>query len=193
MTTYYMIVKVTTIKDKASKAKESTTNKFKDTRDKYSSTPMAKTKFAEGGYVPDARNAPPPPSRSSVSSSSRASFEAYHSPPPPPPVSLGTKPSAFHSQAPQSAAKPPPPPRRAVAAGTKVEDIDWINLSEEDKQEFFNWLDEFFARFLNMKGARETAKLPSENVGRPVEEPVPPARESKAVPPVTRTSGPPVR
>jgi len=36
-----------------------------------------------------------------------------------------------------------------VTFAEDVEKIDWTNLSAEDKQEFFAWLDEFFARFLD--------------------------------------------
>jgi hypothetical protein len=57
----------------------------------------------------------------------------------------------------------PPPPRRAPSGHgndlnlsttnsyetTDVDKIDWANLSHEDKQVFFTWLDEFFARYLN--------------------------------------------
>ncbi|KAH9054132.1 hypothetical protein EDB87DRAFT_1796205, partial [Lactarius vividus] len=64
---------------------------------------------------------------------------------------------------------PPPPPRKASGkqrgdirtdslhtsssnvpdAATDVDRIDWANLSHQDKQVFFTWLDEFFARYLD--------------------------------------------
>ncbi len=65
---------------------------------------------------------------------------------------------------------PPPPPRRtsassssnqrsslfsqtsATSSGTTTDDvdkIDWANLSVEDKRAFFEWLDEFFAHYLD--------------------------------------------
>jgi hypothetical protein len=56
---------------------------------------------------------------------------------------------------------PPPPPRRAPSSSKQasggpnrgvvdVERIDWASLSDEDKQAFFAWLDEFFARYLGL-------------------------------------------
>ena len=71
------------------------------------------------------------------------------------------------STTPSNKAKPPsPPPHRALPLSdqssshvsrvyatpngtTGIGDIDWANLSVEDKQAFFAWLDEFFARYLN--------------------------------------------
>jgi hypothetical protein len=60
---------------------------------------------------------------------------------------------------------PPPPPRKASGKkrgdlstahsydvpeeATDVDTIDWANLSYEDKQVFFTWLDEFFARYFD--------------------------------------------
>lgn len=58
-------------------------------------------------------------------------------------------------------AKPPPPPPPRKTSGKQRDDfhtssessdvdkIDWANLSHEDKQVFFTWLDEFFARYLD--------------------------------------------
>ncbi|KAH8115020.1 hypothetical protein DFH11DRAFT_1590976 [Phellopilus nigrolimitatus] len=156
---------VASLKDKAASAKNSTVNKFHDTRDRYSSTPMAQTRFAEGGHAPDARKAPPPPPpmragshASRASTSSRASEEGVRAPPP---VLRSSKPalSASPSPVPSNPGTPPaisnrPPSFSRRAPGThpptiNVDTIDWANLSSEDKQEFFSWLDEFFARFLH--------------------------------------------
>ena len=32
----------------------------------------------------------------------------------------------------------------------EIDRIDWANLSPEDKEVFFSWLDEFFARYLKV-------------------------------------------
>jgi hypothetical protein len=48
----------------------------------------------------------------------------------------------------QPAAVPPLPNRRSSAVPPRVEEIDWTNISEEDKQVFFSWLDEFFSAHL---------------------------------------------
>ena len=51
--------------------------------------------------------------------------------------------------------------------------IQWSNLSLEDKQVFFSWLDEFFSRYLNISprstiGTIEPASPPSASHGPPV-------------------------
>lgn len=47
-------------------------------------------------------------------------------------------------------ARPPPSVhlKAKASAQNDMSDIDWANLSREDKEEFFKWLDEFFARYL---------------------------------------------
>ena len=71
-----------------------------------------------------------------------ANGKAKPPPPPPPPhgraSSLSNQRSSF---VPQVYATP--------NGTTDVEEIDWANLSAEDKQAFFAWLDEFFARYLD--------------------------------------------
>lgn len=192
---------VASIKDRASRAKDSTVHKFQDTRDRYTSTPMAKTKFAEGGYVPDARSPPPPPppARSSFASSSRDSYEETHTPSyaAPPSVSLNTKPKIPHTQRQQHAfavAKPPPPPRRVANSEPDIDKIDWANLSEEDRKEFFNWLDEFFERFLTMKGKAPASRFTPDVVeDQDEEKPAPPTTEGTVYSSISPGRGPPVR
>ncbi|KAI0261385.1 hypothetical protein BC834DRAFT_1028260 [Gloeopeniophorella convolvens] len=95
---------------------------------------------------------------------------------------------------------PPPPPRRSSAAtgsgpsaislradgpessadAAEVDRIDWANLSNEDKQVFFTWLDEFFARYLDLP-----VPPPRISVG-PSKSPTPPTpspRPSPSLPP----------
>lgn len=57
--------------------------------------------------------------------------------------------------------------------GSTEDHIDWANLSQEDKDEFFSWLDEFFSRYLNIG--------------------LPPTREVPLVGMKASASGPPVR
>ncbi|KAI0298458.1 hypothetical protein B0F90DRAFT_1938144 [Multifurca ochricompacta] len=73
---------------------------------------------------------------------------------------------------------PPPPPSRKISLTQKNsvnvgghsrsednttddvdEIIDWANLSHEDKQVFFAWLDEFFARYLDLNPS-STLRVP---------------------------------
>uniref|UniRef100_A0A8H7XM18 BBC1/AIM3 cysteine proteinase-fold domain-containing protein n=1 Tax=Psilocybe cubensis TaxID=181762 RepID=A0A8H7XM18_PSICU len=97
--------------------------------------------------------APPLPSRNKAAA-----------PPPPPPRSSASvsyskqTPVVLPPQTTGAGAGPPPivrstrpgstqPPRVSPAAPAE-EKIDWANLTPEDKQVFFAWLDEFFARFV---------------------------------------------
>ncbi|KAJ6614692.1 hypothetical protein B0H10DRAFT_2044366 [Mycena sp. CBHHK59/15] len=68
--------------------------------------------------------------------------------PPPPPV----RPTVSRFRNPEleeTPAPPLPPPTRGVQRFWPDEkQIDWANLSPEDKVVLFSWLDEFFSRFL---------------------------------------------
>lgn len=89
---------------------------------------------------------PPPQSMRTPSAPSPAlparSFGSQPSPPsvprgqPPPIIQRSTRPDGKGKESPLL----PPPTRHAEPA------IDWANLSPEDKEVFFSWLDEFFAR-----------------------------------------------
>ncbi|KAG6864800.1 hypothetical protein C0991_007056 [Blastosporella zonata] len=114
---------------------------------------------------------PPPPSASSRS--------AAVAPPPPPSrtPSLPSRPSTTHSSPSPvpPAPAPRPPPRQLLSSSSSVSGgpppiirstrpdqpsrqldepvqptIDWTNLSPQDKEVFFSWLDEFFNKFLNI-------------------------------------------
>ncbi len=66
-------------------------------------------------------------------------------PPPPPPIGKASSSSSSNQRSSfvgrtQASADP---------SGTTTDEIDWANLSSEDKQAFFGWLDEFFARYLD--------------------------------------------
>ncbi|KAF9478570.1 hypothetical protein BDN70DRAFT_879805 [Pholiota conissans] len=116
---------------------------------------------------------PPPPSRtgsaaiSAASSSSRSSVSPVPPPPlpsrssatPPPPPPRKAAPTIPHSSVspspvPSMGSGPPPivrstrPDLRTYRGVSAVEpEIDWTNLTPEDKEVFFSWLDEFFANF----------------------------------------------
>ncbi|KAI9429011.1 hypothetical protein H4582DRAFT_389559 [Lactarius indigo] len=96
---------------------------------------------------------------------------------------------------------PPPPPRKAsgnqrdelrtvglhtsssdVSDGTAdVDRIDWANLSHEDKQVFFTWLDEFFARYLDQSQPFVRVSPPVD--GSSTSTPSPSPRPSPSLPP----------
>ncbi|KAL5520559.1 hypothetical protein ACEPAG_9783 [Sanghuangporus baumii] len=197
---------VATIKDKAVSAKNATATKIQNTRDKHTSTPMAKTRFADAGYMPKASSPPPPPppgarrsfnaSRGSLESAGAEAYghdstDRFAAPPPvvrttkpslnarsaspssPPPshrLSVFERAKAFNNSihSPSSPAPPPPAPRTpsqrwsqpaskpsqvpstndSADANVDIDKIDWANLSPEDKETFFGWLDEFFAQYI---------------------------------------------
>ncbi|KLO05014.1 hypothetical protein SCHPADRAFT_1003102 [Schizopora paradoxa] len=139
---------VASIKDKASHVKTASVTKFQDTRDKYSSAPMAKSKFAEDGISPAHKPPPPPlpPSRafnSSVRSTSSSSDSSA-----PPPVLKSSRPKPSFSSTSHS-----------DAHSDEIDRIDWQNLSPEDKEEFFGWLDEFFSQYLGRQIGPERSSV----------------------------------
>lgn len=119
---------------------------------------------------------PPPPNRSQSSASSAYSNASSPPPPPnrfspsstggPPPVVRSTRPSIPASQSSQTAGQalfnantksaPPRPPVRGSQRQNfnGDEEIDWGNLTPEDKEVFFGWLDEFFERYYNVPPPR---------------------------------------
>jgi hypothetical protein len=128
---------------------------------------------------------PPPPSRtSSVASRSLSSSSSASSAPPlpsrgppsgpPPPPPRGTAPPpappAIRSSPSLQITNGPPPIVRSTRPDNHARpetpkplspssetEIDWSNLSPEDKKIFFNWLDEFFARFTPPSVPRDAA------------------------------------
>ncbi|TFK37569.1 hypothetical protein BDQ12DRAFT_724023 [Crucibulum laeve] len=93
---------------------------------------------------------PPPPPRASPS----VSFTKAPSPPGPPPIIRNTRPGFASRQLTPSYTRHEEPEEEYEEPAEEVaheeENIDWANLSLEDKQVFFSWLDEFFAKFLNI-------------------------------------------
>ena len=110
---------------------------------------MAKTKFVEDGISIGSKPPPPPlpPPRGmnrdreadDASSNASSSSLPMRGSAPPPPVARSSKPNSSNR---------PSLPGRAAAPSDSVDRIDWANLSAEDKEEFFRWLDEFFTRYL---------------------------------------------
>ncbi|KAI0742637.1 hypothetical protein C8Q80DRAFT_918156 [Daedaleopsis nitida] len=78
---------------------------------------------------------------------------------PPPVVRRETRPDAVPTV---TAAPPRPPPARSAVSVPRttaqpqntqeadIDHVDWTNLSPEDKETFFGWLDEFFGRYLQV-------------------------------------------
>ncbi|KAL9710646.1 hypothetical protein Ac2012v2_006184 [Leucoagaricus gongylophorus] len=110
---------------------------------------------------PDVSSPPPPPLRSPQPPPSRVPFRTTQ--PSPPIPNLSTKPvSAPVSSLPTPA--PAPAPRRSpiispksptpqlheLRSITEQTEIDWANLTEQDRQVFFSWLDEFFTHLLGV-------------------------------------------
>ncbi|KAK0473615.1 hypothetical protein IW261DRAFT_1503760 [Armillaria novae-zelandiae] len=147
------------LKEKAAKAKDASVTKIQNTRDRHSSVPLKKT-----NWDPYTKQPPPPPPAPRTSISARPSISpppscsSISTPPPvpgqgaaPPPIKRSTRPpipsAAMDSP---SLSVPSLPPRGSPALSypsTPAEpEIDWANLSPDDKQVFFGWLDKFFER-----------------------------------------------
>ncbi|EGN94703.1 hypothetical protein SERLA73DRAFT_155464 [Serpula lacrymans var. lacrymans S7.3] len=184
------------LKAKASKAKDAGVTKLSNTKDRYTSVPSSKT-----NWDPNWKAAPPPPPASRSTGSVTAAAAPRGPPPLPPPQRphLGAGGSSSHGPPPvrrqnrpddAPSPSPPPPPARApvqhsynpqsYAKTERTEEIDWANLSSEDKDVFFAWLDEFFSRFLNIT-------LPPRGQG-----PAPPPTSRVPHISVTNHPGPPV-
>lgn len=150
---------VAELKQKAEKAKDAGVTKMVNTRDRYSSVPSSKTNWDPNwkrapplAPAGSAGNGPPPPplrTRPDASGSPRSSVVS-----PPPPWAHGSRSDA---PSPSSYSHISPPPTRAKSSylsqtelADQVDHIDWGNLSQEDKDEFFSWLDEFFSLYLDI-------------------------------------------
>ncbi|KAI0334160.1 hypothetical protein GY45DRAFT_1318600 [Cubamyces sp. BRFM 1775] len=94
---------------------------------------------------------PPPRSLNSTATSSPSPpppASGGLQPGPPPPIRRETRPDLV-APAPRTHA-PVPPVRKLQGEVADVDRIDWANLSPEDKEAFFGWLDEFFSRYLGV-------------------------------------------
>ena len=103
------------------------------------------------------------PVPSLVRSASQASHSSNTSPSPP----LGPPPVIRRDTRPD-AVSPSPSTMRSTSSLPRISEpqvydeadtdrIDWANLSPKDKQIFFSWLDEFFARYLHVPVPPRTA------------------------------------
>ncbi|KAF9234594.1 hypothetical protein BU15DRAFT_78889 [Melanogaster broomeanus] len=194
------------LKAKAEKAKDTGVTKMSNTRDRFSSVPASKTNWdpnwkrapppapaPRGSASPSANSPPPPPpSRHRPDVSSAGSSAA-----PPPVVPRASRPDGDVSAPSHYTPLPPPtrsasgyPPSHREAPRDVVDEIDWANLSPEDREEFFGWLDEFFSRYLNVElGPREPTLPPSSARSVPVR---PPVQHARPPPMVNMTTRPPV-
>ncbi|KAJ8503000.1 hypothetical protein ONZ45_g11240 [Pleurotus djamor] len=134
------------LREKAAKAADAGRNRFNDTIDKRSSVPLKKTNW-------DPHSGKPPP-------------------PPPPSRSYSNKPPSSSSSAPQVNSHSRP----ALSSSTSESgEIDWANLSPQDKDAFFGWLDEYFNRLLKV-GVQQPVNLPSE-----ISTPAPPPAQTSTI------------
>lgn len=155
---------------------------------------------------------PPPPPRPTIAQSRGVAVSMDESPPaqsrgsrpgsispgdvapkPPPVVSRASRPD-IPSPTSSNASKLPPPPKRFSSGyppshkrvnshgDTTPDRIDWMNLSAEDKEEFFRWLDEFFSRYLNVELGPRTSMVSSS----------PPPSEASVRTSAARSGPPPV-
>ncbi|TFK47146.1 hypothetical protein OE88DRAFT_1811330 [Heliocybe sulcata] len=88
--------------------------------------------------------------------------------------------------------RPPPMPTRRSAASAPIQEshteevidrIDWVNLSQEDKDVLFSWLDEFFTHLLGQPiGPSDKPTVSRNAVSWPAPKPTLPSRQPSAVP-----------
>lgn len=180
------------LKQKAAKAKDATTSTFQNTRDRYTSVPLKKT-----NWDPYNKNPAPPQAHAHTSS---VSTQAKPQPSFPPPPSRASRPAipaqTTEEETPRTYSPPtlptraprPPIPARKSEPVIDAESIDWANLTAEDKEVFFSWLDEFFARFFGLPtNTNGTIKHIAPSYPAPLSAPTP------QIPPIPAARGPPVR
>ena len=146
---------VSNLKEKASQAKTAGIKSYGSARERLSASGTSSQ--ASSTATGKAKPPPPPPPHRRASSSS-SSFN---------------KTSSFASQV------------SATPSGTTDDDkIGWANLSYEDKQAFFAWLDEFFARYLDGSPPSNapTAPIPTRSTGYNTPSPSPSPRPSPSLP-----------
>ncbi|KAI6042388.1 hypothetical protein EDC04DRAFT_2660237 [Pisolithus marmoratus] len=179
------------LKAKAEKAKDAGVAKVVNTKDRYSSISSSKTtwdpNWKRGAPRSSTSSSPPrppprsmesrgvvntdPPSASPRSSRPGSISSGDVNPNLPPVVSRASRPD-MPSPTASDAPKLPPPKRFSSGyppshtrvnsnADTTLDRIDWANLSAEDKEEFFRWLDEFFSRYLNVELGPRTPRVSS--------------------------------
>ncbi|PCH42987.1 hypothetical protein WOLCODRAFT_138148 [Wolfiporia cocos MD-104 SS10] len=203
------------LKQKATKAKDYGVHKMVTTKEHMKSQPSNKINWDRKPAPPPpppARQkstfAPPPSRNSSVSVRSQASTSEID-------TSSSSSPASSAQPAPprrpthQETMSLAPPPRRSSSiartgprAGeensTDMDRIDWANLSQEDKEVLFSWLDEFFARYLNLamppRSAHRTVETiaKEEKPAKPSPPPMPSSRRHPSISasPASRTSSP---
>ncbi|KAL4071539.1 hypothetical protein V8B97DRAFT_400456 [Scleroderma yunnanense] len=123
--------------------------------------PSHSTNLPSSSFGTNVHEAPPAPSRRSRPDSISSSASAHETNSPPPVIPRASRPDTLSRPESEASSLPPPPKRfssgyppnhkRTDSRNDAVEKIDWANLSAEDKEEFFLWLDEFFSRFLNVE------------------------------------------
>ncbi|KZT25047.1 hypothetical protein NEOLEDRAFT_1134269 [Neolentinus lepideus HHB14362 ss-1] len=192
-------------KTKVIKAKDATVTKVVNTKDRMQSTPSAKTNW-DYSNPPERRPPPiplksreselygPPPTRQnskpdsssenvrpSLVLSSRLSVPNRSSKPVVP-----TRSEKFEYASP----RPPAMPARRSTASIQtaahdevIDKIDWVNISAEDKEVFFSWLDEYFTYLLGRPvGPGEKPTVSSKTAPAPVAKPKIPSRQPSIAP-----------
>ncbi|KAI5991989.1 hypothetical protein F5J12DRAFT_897356 [Pisolithus orientalis] len=186
------------LKAKAEKAKDAGVAKVVNTKDRYSSISSSKTtwdpNWKRGTPRSSTSSPPPPPPPRPTGAQGRGVVNTDELPPSPSrssrpgttisPGDVTPNPSPVHLNSPppkrSSSGYPPNHKRTNSYADNTMDRIDWTNLSADDKEEFFRWLDEFFSRYLNVELGPRTSRVPSS-----------PSLTETSVRPSAARSGPP--
>ena len=130
--------------------------------------PVRRASVSPVSSISDISTPHPPPSRSPQPPLLRWPFQMAQ--PSPPVPNLSTKPVSAPASSAMPVAAPVPKPSLAVSlksptpqlheSDAEQTEIDWANLTEQDRQVFFSWLDEFFTHLLGVPvGSRQRSRL----------------------------------
>ena len=152
---------VSTLKEKASQAKTAGIKSYGSARERFAA------------------------SQAGTSSTAPATGKEKPPPPPPPHRRAPSSASSFNQRSSLASQVSTTP-----SGTTDVDRIDWANLSYEDKQAFFAWLDEFFARYLDGQPPSNAPSAPisARSTGNNTPAPSPSPRPSPSIPPRSLSS-----
>lgn len=160
-------------------------DKVRNTKDRYKSTssknldwdpnhkvapapPISRSVSTKPAYIP-----PPPPSRTGNASNSVQAAAPPSTVPSsrPPVIRRETRPDQVPSVN-VTPSPPPPPARKASAYAASISSsagIDWSNLSDQDKETLFSWLDEYFVRRfgVNPQSSAVSSVISTQNAAKP--------------------------
>ncbi|KAI0085540.1 hypothetical protein BDY19DRAFT_1020933 [Irpex rosettiformis] len=167
------------LRERAAKARDTGLTKLHDTRDKYSSRSSK-----DASWNPDSRHTIPAPSTPPADPPHTSSAAPTRPRPPPPPRhgSLmassdshpdhhdheDSHPPTLPSRSHYDQAQPNPPAYTQASESTLTPKVDWANMTVEDKETLFSWLDEFFESRFNITIPKRNSNSTAQVNSRPM-------------------------